>query len=52
MGWKMRLDVEDDRDEPPSKWRLRMSIATVIGLASLWIVGVSVLAAWLAGRVS
>jgi hypothetical protein len=49
----MRLDIEDDRPDGqrPSVWRRRLAFASVIGLASLWVVAIAVLAAWLAGGV-
>jgi hypothetical protein len=53
VPWKMRLDIEDDRPdgERPSLWRRRLALASLIGLASLWVVAIAVLAAWLAGVV-
>lgn len=47
MGWRLQLHVEDDRAGPRPKWRAGAWVLVV----SLWICGVTVLAAWLAGLV-
>jgi len=52
MVWRMRLDVEDDRDHPRSRLRAWGAVAVTVLLVSLWIIAVTILAVWLAGVVT
>jgi hypothetical protein len=46
----MRLDVEDDDEGATrrNKWRMRLTVAGVLLLASLWLLAITALAVWLA----
>jgi len=50
----MNLEVQDDDEGPTrrNKWRLRMTVVAIMGLASLWLLAITALAVWLATRLS